>query len=988
VPDVLVADETARQVRSGVTALGMNASAAGPLANLRAPGNVRASPDALASDELYLNPSVAALLSAHPGDSIYLYSARWPGHRYHFTVRAIVSGGPLGDMPQLVLPLAQLQQIAGAPDAINHVYVANAGDGLTGVSYSDSIAYRMDTTLPLSLHADTVKADGVRFAVQANDIFARILSLFTLFALAIGLLLIFLIFVLLAAERRAELGMTRALGMRRQGVVLALLFEGAAYDLLSAALGILTGLGLGVLIIYLLSPTIARIGFPLKIEVSPHSVVVAFCLGFVFTLATIWLAAWTVSSMTIAAALRDLPEPPAPEPSFWRLIRSTVTATLDPAQPLLRVLGAWVALVRALVVRGWLPTLAGWWLLRVAIERQNGFLFSAALSVLLFGLTLVLRSVVLGLLALAVRLSRPRNGHWLLARATLIANRLTATLIGVALALYWSLPFDALQTMGVPRFSGGIDVFFVAGVMMVFGAVWALAPNLDWLLRPLGWALGLLGRLRHVTRIALVYPSYHRFRTGVGLALFSLICFTMVVMTCIAASTTQNFDNIPTQTAGYDVAGQPLFAPIGGISQVEHSIRAGSPASADQIAAVSAATSVPLGVVQPGGSNARWGLYPASEIQGAFLDGVGLPLVARASGFASDTAVWKSVRDHPGNVVIDVGALDQADLDVLGAQRPSQRLTATQFVTPPITSGLPVVGSLDSPASPFVQQPAQQSGPSSTFGPGTGPAFLASIAGVVADPNALREDALHLRGIATGSGAIAPTTVWVVDARGGHAVKLNIVGIVDNSAGQRYGLLGSPQTFAPVERGLPAFGNEYYYFKFKPLADAHSEERAISSALLGYGFEATVLQDVLLDVNGTRVFISRVIVGLVGLTLLVGIAALAVTGSRAVVERRQQIGMLRALGYRRRHVQAIFLLESLLVGAAGTAIGLVLGLVLCRNVFAVDFFAQFQSGLTLVVPWRDLGIICAASLAASMLAAVLPAWQAGRVAPADALRYE
>jgi putative ABC transport system permease protein len=992
VSDVLVADETARQVRSGVTALGMDASAAGPLADLRAPHNAPASPAALAPGELYFNASVASLLSAHPGDTVYLYSSRWPGHRYQFSVRAIVSGGPLGDTPQIVLPLAQLQQIAGAPGAINHVYVANAGDGLTGVSYSDTIAYRMDTTLPGPLHADTVKADGVRFAVQANDIFARILSLFTLFALAIGLLLIFLIFVLLAAERRAELGMTRALGMRRQGVVLALLFEGAAYDLLAAMLGILTGLGLGVLIISLLSPTIARIGFPLKIEVSPHSVVVAFCLGFVFTLATIWLAAWTVSSMTIAAALRDLPEPPAPEPTLWRLLRNTFSSTFDPGKPLPRVLGAWLAVTRALVVRGWLPALAGWWLLRLAIEREDGFLFSAALSVLVFGLTLVLRSVVLGLFALAVRLSHPRSGLWPLARATLVANRLTATLIGVALALYWSLPFDALQNMGVPRFSGGIDVFFVAGVMMVFGAVWAIAPNLDLLLRPLDWLLGLPGRLRHVTRIALVYPSHHRFRTGVGLALFSLICFTMVVMTCIAASTTQNYDNIPTQTAGYDVAGQPLFAPIGGIPPMEQRIRAGSPANADQIAAVSAATSIPLGVIQPGVPNARWSLYPASEIQGAFLDGVGLPLVARASGFGSDAAVWRAVHNNPGDVVIDAGALSQADLDLIGARQPSQRLTATQFVTPPITSNLPALGSLDSPAIPFAQQPAQQSdqqsGQWSTSSPGTGPSFLASIAGVVADPNALREVTLRLRGIATGPGAIAPTPVWVVDARGGHAVKLTVVGIVDNSAGQRYGLLGSPQTFTPVERGLPAFGNEYYYFKLTPGADAHAEERAISSALLGYGFEATVLQDVLLDVNGTRVFISRVIVGLVGLTLLVGIAALAVTGSRAVVERRQQIGMLRALGYRRRHVQAIFLLESLLVGAAGTAIGLALGLVLCRNVFAVDFFAQFQSGLTLVVPWRDLGIICAASLAASMLAAVLPAWQAGRVAPADALRYE
>jgi putative ABC transport system permease protein len=117
-------------------------------------------------------------------------------------------------------------------------------------------------------------------------------------------------------------------------------------------------------------------------------------------------------------------------------------------------------------------------------------------------------------------------------------------------------------------------------------------------------------------------------------------------------------------------------------------------------------------------------------------------------------------------------------------------------------------------------------------------------------------------------------------------------------------------------------------------------------------------------------------------------AALAVTGSRSVVERRQQIGMLRALGFRRIHVQAIFLFESFLIGVVGMATGLVLGLILCRNVFAVNFFASYQSGLSLVIPWPELVAICLAALLASLIAALLPAVQAGLVTPADALRYE
>src|SRR5262249_8131331 len=154
-------------------------------------------------------------------------------------VREIVTGGPLGDAPVIVPPLETLQRYLNTPDQINRVYIANAGDGLTGVARTDAVTDKIYQALysptstagafqcatiantscvvvvDSSLYVHKAKQDGVRFALQAEEIFGRILTLFTLFALAIGLLLIFLIFTLLAAERRAELGMARALGMRR-----------------------------------------------------------------------------------------------------------------------------------------------------------------------------------------------------------------------------------------------------------------------------------------------------------------------------------------------------------------------------------------------------------------------------------------------------------------------------------------------------------------------------------------------------------------------------------------------------------------------------------------------------------------------------------------------------------------------------------------------------------------------------------------------------
>ncbi|HEU5439376.1 MAG TPA: FtsX-like permease family protein [Ktedonobacterales bacterium] len=975
-PNLLLADETARQVRGGVTGIALVGGHAGPLGDLRDTSGRTVSADALDPSGVYLSHTLATALNAHRGDALYLYSTLWPGQRFAFTVRAVVTGGPLGDMPATVLPLGTFQQLLGTPNRINHVYIANTGDGLTGVGYSPEIARRVDSALPRFLHVDTVKQDGIDLAVRAEDIFGRILTLYTSFALAIGLLLIFLIFALLAAERRAELGMVRALGMRRSGVVAMLLYEGATYDAGAALAGMLAGLGLGVLVVRLVSPVLTQLGFPLKVDVQWHSMAVAFCLGFVFTLITIWLAAWSASRMTVAAALRDLPEPPTPAPSLLSLARDVVLAPLrlirDP-------FAAPVALARlsgALIARGIVPLLAGRWLLAQAEALGDILLLSLGVTLLAVGGALLLRWGALVAYAAWARRTHPRDALLLAARARLVADRLTALLVGGGIALYWALPLDAPAALGLPRFNGGIETFFVAGVMMVAGAVWALAPNLDLLLAPLRWLLRLGRRRGAVARIALVYPAQQRFRTGVALSLFTLVCFTMVVMATIAASTTQGYDNLPAQSAGYDVAGQPLFAPVGGIGAIESALRrAGDDPNA--LAAAGSATPLPLGILQPGAPNARWSVYPVSQVDGSFLDGVGLPLVARAAGYASDAAVWQAVRTQPGAVVIDAGALSPADYTQLGLQGRPSRFRENALIGPPIAAGLPGLSSLEALHS---------------FGTdGTDPLSQGPLTGagaLLADTRFLGEVSLRLRGVVGGPGEIAPTPIWVSDLRGGPAIKLHIVGIVRNDTGERTGLLGSPATFAHVEGQLPPFGNQYYYFKVAPGVDAHAEALALGSALLDDGFETTVLQDLLLDVNGPRVFISRVLVALVGLTLLVGMAALAVSGSRAVVERRQQIGMLRALGFRRAHVQAIFLVEALLIGAAGTGLGLLLGLALCRSLFAADFFEQFSTGLTMVVPWHVLAVACAAALAASALAAALPAWQAGRVTPADALRYE
>ena len=126
-----------------------------------------------------------------------------------------------------------------------------------------------------------------------------------------------------------------------------------------------------------------------------------------------------------------------------------------------------------------------------------------------------------------------------------------------------------------------------------------------------------------------------------------------------------------------------------------------------------------------------------------------------------------------------------------------------------------------------------------------------------------------------------------------------------------------------------------------------------------------------------------------GLGLVVGVAALGVISARSVVERRQQIGVLRSIGFQRRMIQAAFLLESSFVAVTAIVVGSALGLMLGYNIIA-DSAKQpsWEDTLTFTVPWLSLGLIFLVVYAVALLTTLAPALRASRVYPAEALRYQ
>ena len=812
----------------------------------------------LGPDEVYLNRKAAKELRVAAGDRVLVFAGRTKSSA---SVREVVGfdGAGTADAAMLV-SLGVAQRLFGHPGEIRAVLVSNRGGATAGAALSDEVASLLRPVADeLGLEVQTLKKDAIEDADAAGTAFIAFFTTFGTFSIAAGVLLIFLIFVMLAAERRGELGIARAIGTRRGHLVEMFTFEGAAYDLAAAAvgavLGALVAFGMVIVLANAFGASDADEGLQIQYAVSARSLLIAFAIGVLLTLVVVAFSAWRVSVMTISSAIRNLPESPVP-----RRRRRLVLALVG---------------------------------LVIGLALAFFGLANDTATPLMLGVSLALMSLV------------P------LLRLVGVPERLAFTSCGVAVVVFLMLPWRFLESI-FGTLAMNFSTWIVAGLLIVVGTVWVIVFNADLLLGAVLRVFGRIHALAPVLRMSMAYPLRARFRTGTTLAMFTLVVFTLVTGSASNGSFVKSID-VDDFGGGFQVrSGTVGAAPV---DDMATALESASGIRSEDIPFVGSQSVLAVEAKQLG-TGRDYESYPVRGLDPSFLEHTTFGLGGIASGYGSAREVWEALRDRPGLAVVDSFVVPRRD----------------------------------------------------QFGFGVAPDFA-------------------LSGFYFEDGQFDPIPIEVLDKQTGRRTQLTVIGILKDTAPfEMVGISTSQRTLTSAFPGRTH--PTIHYFGLAPGVDSEDAAAKLESAFLENGLEAQSIQEVVDDAVAASMTFNRLIQGFMGLGLIVGVAALGVISARAVVERRQQIGVMRAIGFRRQMVQAAFLLESSFVALTAIIVGTALGLLLAWNIIDDQRQQPSWENLELHVPWLNLAIIFVVVYVVALAATLAPAVRASRIRPAEALRYQ
>ena len=937
---------------------------------------------------------------------------------------AEISGGLADDLSELAEELRK-------PDRSDRFAVLMADDGVavSVVAGLEEAGFHEQAlqALPLALELPLLRVSDIKsFLVELAELFGTIFTLFFMifgsFSIIVGLLLIFLVFVMLASAREQEMGMARAIGTKRGHLIRLFTFEGSAYALLAGLVGTLMGIVAAFLLVTIMNSIFAEddSAFRVRPSISTASIVVAFCSGVLLTLATVTVSAYRVSKLTIVTAIRGLPEElvrPRTRPMsrrFKNLGWALITPVHITFQEMLArgwgenrsrravLIFAIANVVVGSVVFGLLGELAGnpmltiigllgllgltwyWWIIKWLLQWTPILSASGGTVIVTNGRKRVTHPKGLGWLLIYLffspiiwikrivatiwQLIQPWNRigapalvtgvllalggisieqtwlwsigaslfligigqlvGWSLRRSGRLrvrASQVSYTISAGLVLIFWSLPFDSLNWL-TGELNNSIEMFILSGVFMVGSAVFVVMNNAETLSVIIERGLSPFGSMKPVIRTAIAYPLAAKFRTGLTIAMFSLVIFTLIVFAILNNIGSVLEEEPDRVTGGYDIRGTTSRdLPI---SDINAAIAAASEVSPADFEVIATTGEIRGESRQTGAEEIAFKPIVIRGLDDEYLRTSLIEFTHWDHDFGTtDAEIWRALRNDPSLAVMNSQAITEPD----GFAGPQN----DQFMVEGITSD---------------------------------------------DAEVIESITVQIRAPGGRGQVVERKIIAYMD------ILANILDPSDDFGdGNAFTTVLSATPLLEEVAGIPV---PFTIYQFRLTDPTRADEIAgkLETVFLDNSMEADSAQFLIRQNQEQGDAFNLLFQGFMGLGLLVGVASLGVISFRAVVERRQSIGMMRAIGYKGWMIQAGFLIESTVIALLGIGIGIGLGSMISYNI--VQEIGKDIEGLKFHVPWINMLAIVGIAWAFAMITTYWPARQASQIYPSEALRYE
>jgi len=631
----LVNDTTKGVVQAGPTVIGTYNNASRSLGDFHASdGSVIQS--SLTDTEAIVNDKAARDLNATVGDQLTILSPVNPTFFVSVKLVGIAvsdARGAFSENDNIFLTMSTAQTLTYHPGSANYIAITNVGGLRNSIQYTSTVGLAANQTLN-SLQQPTPsfacktspnvpgnsttilcaygsKMAAVNSATTGAQSLSNLFSVLSTITIIAGVVLIINMFIMLAEERKSEMGMARAVGMKRSQLTKLFLFEGTLYAAGASLVGVFVGIGIAYGILYGFGSIISGF-FPVSLAqvldsftFTPASLFTAFAEGLFITYLTILLTSWRVSKLNIIRAVRDIPEPPKGVRTYTVLL----------------VLGVLLAIVGVLLFEASFAA-------KSAIEALVGP------SLVIFGAGLILSRFLL--------------------------NRYAFTLTGIALLVQWGVPSFSFNNGIIQNYPFGPEVLIVGGMIMVVGAILLALYNTDVILKFLRLFYRGRKRLTVIFKTALSYPASKRFRTGATVAMFALVLLSVTVIAFLTAEQSAALNTVVKQdSGGYDIVTRTTLAVPDLATRI-----AGDSGLSGKITAVIPFNTTTITVVRDTTSGTEFaqtlivGGDPNAPPQSNFFTGNTFNMVSLASGYKTASEVWNSVTSNSSNIVWSFGSVN------------------------------------------------------------------------------------------------------------------------------------------------------------------------------------------------------------------------------------------------------------------------------------------------------------------------------------------